>query len=65
MSASQQADHDAFDHRLLPDDDLPDLGVQLVDEGGLFVYELVDDTDVHGGGSLQPTRPLGYFHLVC
>ena len=27
---------------------LPDLGVQLLDEGGLLVYEIVDDPNVHG-----------------
>ena len=37
---------------LLADDDLADLGAELVDEGGLFVYEFVDDADVHGGAQL-------------
>ena len=52
MAAGEQADQDALDHRLLADDDLADLGGQLLDEGGLFVYQLVDDPDVHGGAQL-------------
>ena len=52
VPAGQQADQDALDHRLLADDDLADLGAELVDEGGLFVDELVDDADVHGGAQL-------------
>jgi hypothetical protein len=44
---------------------LPTSAFSFSMKGGLFVYELVDDADIHGGGSLQPTRPLGYFHGVC
>ena len=33
---------------VLADDDLADLGGQLLDEGGLLVDQLVDDPDVHG-----------------
>jgi len=52
VTSGQQADQDAFDHRFLADDDLADLGVQLVYESRLFMYELVDDTNVHGGAQL-------------
>jgi len=47
VSAGEQADEDALDHRLLTDDNLAHLGAQLFDEGRLLVYELVDHPNVH------------------
>jgi hypothetical protein len=47
MAPGQQADEDAFHHGLLADDDLADLGGQVIDERGLLLNHFIDDTDVH------------------
>ena len=49
VAAGEQADQDALDHVGLADDDLADLGQQLVDERALLGDQLVQCADVvHG-----------------
>ena len=46
MAVGQQADDQALDHGVLPDDDPSDLAQQPLDEGALLVDPLLDGLDV-------------------
>ena len=64
MAAGDQADQQALDHRFLPDDHLPGLGEERIDEGGFLLDAVVEEPDVgrwlcgHGCSFLPGARRL-------
>ncbi len=46
VAAGEQADQDALDHVALTDDDLADLGHQIIDEGALLGDNIVQRPDI-------------------